>query len=346
MMLANLHLLADPSWGNFWQPVSGSTIAPEVDDLFYIIYWVNVIFTALITVLLVTFAWKYRAREGYDPGDAPKHNTALELTWTFVPTVIVAVIFVFGFQRFMNMAVPPANPYTIIVQAKMWSYNFYYPNQHIDNTLHVPADVPVMMVLNSSDVIHGFYIPAFRVKKDDVPGRDNRIWFKSHLDPGQKEAEYDIFCTQFCGDGHSTMRSKVVVQPLEDFKKWLKDVSVFKGTDVQHGQYLWNTRGCNSCHSTDGSSNRCPTWKDLYESDVHLADGTTVTADADYLRYVIEHPNSKPIPGFDKIMPATIDAGLVTDQDVSYIISYIKTLSKYNHDAALPATSPAAAPPK
>jgi cytochrome c oxidase subunit 2 len=339
-MLQTLNILADVG-GNFWQPPSASTIAPEVDWLFYAIFWVCVFFTLLITALLVVFAWKYRYREDYIPGEAPKHNTALELTWTFVPTVILTIIFVYGFQGFLHMAVPPPDPYEIVVQAHMWAYNFYYPNQHLDDKLHVPAGVPIMMVLNSSDVIHGFYIPAFRVKKDDVPGRDNKIWFEAKLDPGQTQAEYDIFCTQYCGQGHSTMRSKVIVQSMDDFKKWLASASIFKGSPEEHGKYLWETRGCNSCHSIDGTTNRCPTWKDVFGSTVTFQDGTSQVADESYLRYVIDHPNSKPIPGFDKIMPPTIDAGLVTENDVTDIIAFVKTLSKNYHPSKALGTEPA-----
>lgn len=336
-MLYGLSILADMG-GTFWEPPQASSVAPELDNLFYGIFWITVFFTLLITVLLVVFAWKYRYRPDYIPPEAPKHNTALELTWTFIPTVIVTVIFVYGFQRYMDLAVPPPDPYQITVQAHMWAYSFFYPNQHIDNELHVPLDVPVEVILNSSDVIHGFYIPAFRVKKDDVPGRDNRIWFKAVI-PGT----YDVYCTQYCGQGHSTMRAKVYVQPLDEYKKWLDTASKFVGTPAEHGKYLWQTRGCNACHSIDGTSNRCPTWKDLFGSPVHLQDGSAVTADETYLRYVIEHPNSKPVVGFDKIMPPTVDAGLITENDIGDIILYLKTISVNYHGGNLPATAPSPA---
>src|SRR5450432_2672959 len=187
--LAALNPLAE-AWGNFWEPPQASTIAQSSDWLFYFILYICIFFFLLILGLLVVFAWKYRYREGFDPGDAPKHNTALELTWTFIPTVIVVIIFVYGFTGFMQLNVAPPDPYEIVVLAHTWAFSFRYPDGHIDNQLHIPADVPVRFVLNSSDVIHGFYVRAFRIKKDIVPGRYNSIWAVANV-PGT----YDVFCT-------------------------------------------------------------------------------------------------------------------------------------------------------
>ena len=143
----------------------------------------------------------------------------MELTWTFVPTVILVIIFVYGFKGFLQMNVAPPDPYEIVVQAHMWQYAFRYPNGWVDKELHIPANVPVRMIMNSSDVIHGFYIPVFRVKKDIVPGRYNTIWFDAN-----KPGVYDVFCTQFCGDGHSEMRAKATVQSLAEYRAWLDNV--------------------------------------------------------------------------------------------------------------------------
>jgi cytochrome c oxidase subunit II len=323
LMFAVMNKLADVG-GDFWMPPSASSVAPEIDNLFYWIYGICVFFFLLVTVLLVAFAIMYRCRPGYTPGEAPKHNTALELTWTFVPTLILVVIFYYGFKDFMHLAVPPPNAYEVVVTARMWSYTFRYPNQHVDNELHVPVGTPVEIVLNSDDVIHGFYIPAFRVKKDDVPGRYNKIWVMATT-----VGTYDLFCTQFCGQGHSTMRSKVHAESLDDFKKWLEKASHPTGTPPELGHYLWTTRGCNQCHTTDGTAGKGPTWKDLFLSKVTFKDGTSQIADEEYLHYVITNPNARPLPGFDPIMPPT--RGLLTEEDVGNVIAYIKTLSKNYH---------------
>ncbi len=341
-MIGTMNILAD--WGNFWMPPQASTIAPEVDNLFYGILWTCVFFFFLILILLVVFAWKYRYREGFDPGEAPAHNTALELTWTFVPTVIVVVIFYYGFKDFLHLAVPPPEPYEVVVSAHMWSYAFRYPNQYVDGDLYIPVDTPIQTILNSEDVIHGFYIPAFRVKKDVVPGRYNKIWFEA-----TQVGTYDVFCTQFCGQDHSMMRKHVIVMPKDQFYEWLRKASVGSMDPVTRGRRIWEvTGGCNQCHSIDGTAGKGPTWQDLFGSQVKLADGTTVLADEEYLAYVITHPNSKPLPGFQPMMPQTTSVGLITDADVPNIIAFIKSRSKYYHPApttqATTGTSAATAP--
>jgi cytochrome c oxidase subunit II len=332
MTPTTLNILSD--WGSYWLPPQGSTIAPQVDWLFDFVMGICIFFFLLILVLLVYFAIKYRYREGAPVLDAPKHNTALELTWTFVPTVIVIVIFYYGFTGFVKMAVIPENSYQVVVSAHMWSYVFRYPNGHIDDKLHIPANMPVEIVLTSEDVIHGFFIPDFRVKKDDVPGRYNKIWVNANV-----LGDHDIFCTQYCGDGHSTMRSHVVVQNLDDFNAWLANADHFDNP-VDAGKHLWETRGCNQCHSIDGTANRCPTWKDVYGSTVTFKDGTSMFADENYLHLMITQPNARLIPGFDGIMPPT--AGMLTDTDVNNLIAFIKTLSVHYHPTPVAATAPAA----
>ncbi len=310
-------------------PPSASTIAPDVDWLFDFIMAICVFFFILIFVLLVVFAWKYRYREGAPEDRGPKHNTALELTWTFIPTVIVIVIFFYGFKGFVQMAIIPQNNYEIDVSARMWSYTFRYPTGHVDNVLHIPAETPVQLVLNSDDVIHGFYIPAFRIKKDDVPGRYNRIWIIADKVDMGKPQTYDIFCTQFCGQGHSTMRSHVVVHSPDDFNAWLKTADIFVGTPAEAGKHIWETRGCNQCHTIDGSAGRGPTWKDVFGSEVVTQKDGTLLADENYIHTVITQPNIHPLPGFDPIMPPT--QGLLTEKDVDNVIAFLKSLSVHYH---------------
>jgi cytochrome c oxidase subunit 2 len=339
-MNAMLNNLAENPWGGFWMPPQGSAMAGEVDWLFFFIYWICVFFFLLVLVLLVTFAWKYRYREGQPMLDAPKHNTALELTWTFIPTLIVIVIFFYGFKGYMHLAVPPPDAYEVDVTARMWSYSFRYPNGEQSNELHIPVNTPVVFVLSSDDVIHGFYMPVFRIKKDIVPGRYNKIWVQATM-----LGTWDIFCTQYCGQDHSSMRSHVVVEPRSVFVEWLGKLGGGGLPPVERGQYLWNTRGCQQCHSTDGTSTgKAPTWKDLFMTEVQTMDGMH-TADEDYLHEVITHPNVHPIAGYQPIMPPT--EGLLTEKDVGDIIAYIKSISKNYHPAKLPAaTGPTTAPQK
>jgi cytochrome c oxidase subunit 2 len=352
-MNAMLNILADT--GSFWMPPQGSDMAGEIDWLFYFIYYICVFFFLLILVLLVVFAWKYRYREGAPMLDAPKHNTAMELTWTFIPTLIVIVIFFYGFKTYLRMVVPPPDSYQIDVSAQMWRYNFTYPNgQQSDDlwdepgvptkipVMHIPINTPVVFVLNSTDVIHGFYMPIFRLKKDVVPGRYNRIWVSA-----TKLGMFDIFCTQYCGQDHSSMRAKVLVQPRDEFVKWVNSLGNKSfASPAERGKWLWQVKGCNTCHTIDGTdSGKAPSWKDVYMETQHTLDGDHL-ADENYLREVITHPNIHPFARYPAVMPPT--DGLLTSQDVSDLISFIKTLSKNYHQELPPAgkTSGATQPAK
>jgi cytochrome c oxidase subunit 2 len=244
------------------------------------------------------------------------------------------------------MVVAPPDSYEINVTAQMWHYSFGYPNGQIsdDNVqepgvltpipvMHIPLNTPVVFVLTSTDVLHGFYMPVFRIKKDVVPGRYNRIWVQA-----TQEGTFDIFCTQYCGQDHSSMRAKVLVQKRDDFVAWVNTLGGGKLPPAARGLYLWNTRGCSSCHSVDGSATgKAPTWKDLFGSQVQTLDKTYL-ADENYIHDVISHPNIHPIAGFQAIMPPT--EGLINDKDISDIIAYLKTISKNYHPAVLPASGP------
>jgi cytochrome c oxidase subunit 2 len=342
-MNAMLNMLADMG-GGFWMPPQGSDMAGDIDWLFFFIFWICVFFFVLILVLLVGFAWKYRYREGQPTLDAPKHNTAAELTWTFIPTVIVVVIFFYGFRGYLHMVVPPPDSYEVDVTAHMWDYTFAYPNGQIsdDTNLHIPVDTPVVFVLTSTDVLHGFYMPIFRIKKDVVPGRYNKIWVQAKM-----LGTFDIFCTQYCGQDHSSMRRKVIVQTRAEFVDWVNNLGGGKLPPVARGHYLWQTRGCSSCHSVDGSATgKAPTWKDVFMSQVQTQSSGMMLADENYLHEVITHPNIHPLPGFQPLMPPT--EGLLNERDVGDIIAYIKSISvNYHPSSVLPgAAGPSSGPSK
>jgi len=358
-----LNILADVG-GSFWLPPRSSSYAEDNDWLFWFIMAVSIIFFLLILVLVVVFVWKYRYRPGVPMQDAPKHNTALELTWTFVPTVLVIIIFVYGFKGYLRMTVAPPNAYEIIVYGKMWKWTFQYPNGHQDDELHLPKGVPVSFILSSDDVIHSFAIPAFRMKKDVVPGRYNRMWAQA-----DETGEFDIFCDQYCGDQHSEMRTQVVdgkriggvtVQSKAEFDEWLKRVSTeVWPTPWQHGKSLYAKKGCNACHAIDGSPTAPktgPPWVNLFGYPVNFNDGSSVIADEDYIRSMIVNPNNRIVAGYAPIMPSF--QGQLQDKthDVDDLIAFIKTLSDKYHPTGPtsapttaptsgPATAPAAPPP-
>ncbi len=319
MLLSRAGLQTD---GTFWMPVQASSGAAPVDRIFGLVFWVSVFFFVLIVAVMVTFVIRYRRRPGHEEAEpSPQHHTALEVTWTVIPIAIVLVIFVLGFKAYLDINTPPANAYEILVTGQKWKWLFTYPNGHVDEDLHVPLDTPVRLVMTSEDVIHGFYIPAFRLKRDVLPGRYVKVWFRA-IRPG----DYQIYCTQYCGTGHSDMWSKVVVHEPGGFERWLEQASNFLKTmpPAQAGEKLYRTRGCAQCHTVDGRGSTGPTWKGLFASHVPLEGGKTITADEDYLRTCILDPTKNVPLGFQPVMPTF--KGRIKDDEITAIIEYIKTL--------------------
>jgi len=311
------------STGSFWLPPRASSVAPNVDWIFYFIYYISVFFFLLIVGLALLFVLRYRRRPGVKRREAPHGNLALELTWSAIPIVIVIAIFVLGFRGFMDMTVAPANAYEIKVIARQWSWMFQYPNGYVDKDLHVPVDQPVLLTMTSEDVIHGFYVPAFRVQLDIVPGRYNKTWFQA-TQPGT----YPLYCAQYCGTGHSTMLAQVVVHEPGEFEKWLRDAAdLFKTmTPAQVGERLYGLY-CASCHTIDGSARIGPTFKGLFGHQQKMRDGSTVVADENYIRESILEPQAKVVAGYDPVMP-TFKGTFKDERDIMAIIDYLKTLAK------------------
>jgi cytochrome c oxidase subunit 2 len=312
--------------GGYWMPRQSSTVAGDVDNVFDFIYWLSLFFFVLITVMLIAFIWKYRHREGVRHEPAAGHSTALELTWTLIPTVLVLVIFYFGFRGFMNMTIDPPNSYEVGVTGRMWSWGFAYEGRYFSNDgkLHVPVNTPIRLVTSSDDVIHSFFIPAFRVKKDVVPGRYNRMWFEA-----TELGEFDVYCTEYCGTNHSTMLTSVVVhtmpefqEKLAEFKDWTRTM-----TPVEAGRMLVESRGCKQCHSTDGSVVIGPTLKDLYGSQVPVVGQGNVLADEAYIRESILYPQTKVHQGFGPPSPMPSFLGQLNDNDLMAINWYLKSIS-------------------
>lgn len=315
---------------SFWMPSQGSTTASEVDTVFFIIYWISVFFFAVIVGLMVWFVLRYR-RRGPDDTVRPSrsHSTVLEVTWTAIPVIVSVVLFVIGFRGFMDLATPPRNAYEISVTGQKWQWFFTYPNGFVTSELHVPVDRPVKLTMTSEDVIHSLWIPAFRVKKDVVPGRYNRTWFEAH-EPGS----YPLLCTEYCGTGHSDMLTTVTVHEPGMFEIWLAQSSNLLETmpPAEAGALLVQRNGCVQCHSIDGKAGIGPSFRELYGHTFATRDGRTVTADDDYIRQSILEPMATIVAGFEPVMPTY--AGKLKDQEITAIIAYLKTLSSLGGGAA------------
>ncbi len=307
---------------SFWLPAQGSTQAVEVDAVWSLVYWITLFFFLLITFLLIGFTLRYRGRRGQPAQAAPSHNLPLEVTWTAVPILLTAVIFWQGFKGYMDLNTPPADALEVLVDAQQWKWSFTYPNGYVDENLHAPADRAVKLVMSSVDVIHGFYVPAFRIKRDVVPGRYNYAWFTA-TGPG----EYDIFCTQYCGTNHSAMHAYVIVHPPGEFDTWLQNQAgaLEKLPPAEAGEKIYRTRGCAGCHSVDGTTNVGPSFQGLFGTTVHLVDGSTALADENYIRECVLEPEKRRVAGFQPVMPNF--SGRLKDKEITDVVEYFKTLA-------------------
>jgi cytochrome c oxidase subunit 2 len=316
---------------SFWMPErSSSTVSADVDGLYYFIFYLSLFFFLLISFMLVAFIIKYRHREGGKPHEpAAGHSTALELTWTIIPTVLLLVVFYYGFRGFLDMMVEPPNSYEVLVTGTQWNWTFTYEGQYVsdDGKLHIPVNTPVRFVLSSNDVIHSLFLPAFRLKKDVVPGRYNRFWAQA-----TETGESDIYCAEYCGIKHSQMLSNVVVETPAEFEKFIERIKDWTKTKtpLQAGEMLYNTRGCAQCHSIDGTAKIGPTWKDMFGSQVPIVGKGNVVADEDYIRESILYPNAKVVQGFQNPSGGSQMSsflGQLNDNDIMAIISYMKSIS-------------------
>jgi cytochrome c oxidase subunit 2 len=313
-----LALLAE---GSFWLPEKASTFADQHDALFYFILGICAFFTVLVTFLMFFFAWRYRWRPDFAPDHTHTHHNGLELTWTIVPTVILVAIFGFGFSTFLDMMTSPEGAYEIRVTGRKWSWSFEYPTGKTSNVLHVPKGQPVRLVLQSQDVIHSVFVPAFRVKRDVVPGRLNKMWFEA-----TKLGEFPLYCAEYCGTNHSQMNTTVRVQRPAAFDQWVQDVGPGTQDPVERGRHWHKRYGCQACHSLDGSSKTGPTWKNLFGSKEKLSSGETVTVNEAYVRESIMEPGAKITKGYGNVMPKMPQ---ITDDQINDIIALMKSVSKH-----------------
>jgi cytochrome c oxidase subunit 2 len=310
--------------GTLFMPPASSTVAPAVDTVFYTILAISVFFFVLVVGAATIFTIRYRRRGKAQPGDAPDHNLTLEIVWTVIPLIIVIVIFAMGFRAYLKQIVAPGDALEIKLSAQRWLWTFTYPNGVVStNDLVVPAGKPIRLLMSSTDVIHGFYVPDFRIKQDILPNRYTTAWFEAP-DPG----EHVLTCSQYCGRGHSEMRGTVRVVTQGDYDKWLASGPGGPEQGVppeQYGQSLYKSKGCVSCHTTDGSASVGPTFKDMYGKKVTMEDGKVMTADENYIRTCILEPGKTRLKGFPPVMPTF--QGTLKETDIDALIAYFKSLS-------------------
>jgi cytochrome c oxidase subunit 2 len=307
----------------FWLPDQVSTVAPVVDNVFYVVYWISVFFFVGIVAVMLFFMIRYRRRqEGEAVERSPSHHTPIEVIWTVIPLGLVVWIFWIGFKGYMDLRTPPANSYQVAIEGQQWNWTFAYPNGYVDGVLHVPIGTPVELTMTSQDVLHSFFVPEFRIKMDVLPGKYTKAWFQA-----TKAGEYDVFCTEYCGTNHSAMRTKVIVQDPEAFQAWLTDAADFikKLPPVEAGQKVFQVRGCPQCHSVDGTAGIGPTFKGVFGRTEALKDGSQVKVDENYIRESVLEPQAKVVAGFEPVMPTY--QGRLKDAEITVLIEYLKSLS-------------------
>jgi cytochrome c oxidase subunit 2 len=316
-MPAELWLLADvPLF-----PPTASSIAHEVDQLYFFLTGVSAVMTIVIFAAVIFFAFKYHRRKN-PVATQIEGSTKLELTWSILPFFVMLGMFWWGAELFFRNAQPPKDAMEIFVTGKQWMWKIQYPDggREID-ALHVQVGQPVKLTMASEDVIHDFYIPAFRVKHDVVPGHYDALWFTP-----TKPGHYHFFCAEYCGDYHAHMIGSVDVLSKRDYEQWQSGgAGGRQGTLAQQGQHEFEQHGCATCHLLD-QQGRGPNLRGLYNKPVLLADGRTVIADDAYIRESILDPNAKIVANFQPgIMP--VFQGQISEGGVIQLIAFIKSLS-------------------
>ena len=293
--------------------------AGQVDAIYFFMVAVTALFSLLIAGLIVFFAVKYRRRHDDEVGAAIHGSLALELLWTIIPLFIAMGMFGWGAKVFFDLYRVPAGAMEVFVVGKQWMWKVQHSSgQREINELHVPVGRPVKLIMGSEDVIHSFYIPAFRVKADVIPGRYNTMWFQA-----TKPGRYHLFCAEYCGTRHSGMIGSVVALEPSEFQSWLGGGAA-ADSPVAAGEKLFQSLACNTCHLADGKG-QGPSLNGLFGHQVALEGGGKVTADEAYIRESIVLPQAKIVAGFKPVMPPF--QGMVTEEQLLQLIAYLKSLT-------------------
>jgi cytochrome c oxidase subunit 2 len=308
--------------------------AQKSDAVFFYVFGLSVAFLVFITTLMIYFVVRY-SKKRHPKAEQIEGHLGLEIVWTAIPLVLFLSIFYYGWTNYEYMRLAPRDAMAIKVTARQWAWSFEYPNGKQSKVLFVPIGKPMKMEVRSVDMVHGFYIPSFRLKIDAVPSRTNTTWFQA-----TKVGSYDIECTVICGVDHSLMLSKVIVVPEAEFKAWyfggedapepgkgLRAAAAHPNlADLPPGLAVLTTKGCLACHSVDGKPRVGPTLKALYgrEQQVLVAgNDRTITVDEAFLRRSITNPGDQVVRGYPPAMPRVP----LTDQELNEVVHYIKTLN-------------------
>jgi len=294
-------------------------MAGNVDALFVFLVVLSTLMSVAIFTMILVFAIRFRKRPGVQ-AEQIEGSTPLEITWSVVPLGIFMMIFVWGAVIYFQERTPPQGATEVYVVAKQWMWKLQHQEgQREINQLHIPVGRDVKLIMTSQDVIHSFYVPAFRIKQDVLPGRYTTAWFHA-----TKPGTYHLFCAEYCGTQHSGMIGQVVVMEPAQYQAWLSGGPA-TGTLAENGQEIFQQLGCSTCHRSD-TQGRGPNLVGVFGKPVQLEDGRTVLADENYVRESILSPAAKVVAGFKPIMPTF--QGIVSEEQVNALVAYVKSLSQ------------------
>jgi len=317
-------------------PDQASTMAKQVDALYIYLLLVAGVMTALIFVGILVLAIRYRrARSRH--AQQIEGSIILEIAWSAIPLFVMMTFFIWGAVIYFQERTPPADATEVYVVAKQWMWKIeHMEGQREINELHVPTGQNIKLIMTSQDVIHSFFIPAFRLKQDVLPGRYTTLWFKA-IRPGR----YHLFCAEYCGTMHSGMGGDIVVMEPQDYAQWMAAGS--SAPLQETGKELFSSLGCATCHRSDVQG-RGPNLQGVYNMPVLLEDGRTVIADENYVRESIVNPTAKIVSGFKPVMPTF--QGIVSDEQLNALVAYVKSLSQLPPGTAELQGQPVASPAK
>jgi len=315
-------------------PDSASTFSWKVDALYFYLSGVTLFFALLISGMLIFFVIRYRRRTPYEIPRPIAGSHKLETLWTVIPFVIAMTMFGWGARIYFEQYKPPANAIEVYVVGKQWMWKLQHATgQREINQLHVPVGRKIKLIMTSEDVIHDFFVPAFRTKADVVPGKYTTLWFEA-----TKAGTYHLFCAEYCGMNHSGMTGSVVVMEPREFDNWLSG-NTGSMTPASAGQQLYQTLGCASCHGANGEGGRGPTLAGAFGKMTPLQSGESVRVDEVYIRESILNPQAKLVAGFGPIMPTF--QGQVSEDQLVQLVAYIKSLQASGQTTPATAASPA-----
>jgi cytochrome c oxidase subunit 2 len=299
-------------------PVEASKIAPQMDALYFFMVLVSMIGMTIVVLIITSFSILY-SKKRHPVAVQIEGSTLLEATWTIIPLGLFLIMFVWGALIYFRVYTPPANAMNIYVVGKQWMWKAEHPGgQHEINSLHIPTGRPIQLTLISQDVFHSFSIPAFRVKREAIPGRYTSVWFEA-----TQVGTYHLFCTQYCGTNHSAMIGDIVVLTPDDYRKWLGGST--SGMSLsQNGEKLFASLSCGACHNGRPDA-RGPSLAGVFGTRLALTNGQTALADEAYLREAILNPSEHVTQGFSPIMPTY--QGQISEDGVISLVEYIKNLN-------------------